>query len=327
MARGDQLSRQWKIIRTLIASKRGKSVQDLANSLACHPRTVYRDLEALQMAGFPIYSEKIDHKSCWSFLDSRHHPIPIPFNITELMALYFSRDVLKILKNTLFHNALESLFQKVKSTLQPEHLRYLRQLEKSLQVGFHPYKKYGELKDLFRQINDAVVNKRHLRIRYYSMGRKKESRRVVAPYKLWFFDGSFYMLGYCRLRDDIRLFALDRIKSYDLLDTTFETPHDFDIEDLLRSSFGAYLGKPVRLVVRFSSKVAGYIQEKIWHQSQVIEQVGDGSILFKADVAAGQEIKFWIMKWGAEALVLEPDSLRREIEAEAAAIVRKYNQG
>jgi predicted DNA-binding transcriptional regulator YafY len=180
---------------------------------------------------------------------------------------------------------------------------------------------------LIRQVNDAVVKKRHIHIRYYSMSRKKDSQRVLAPYKLWFFDGTFYVLGYCRLRNDIRLFALDRIKSFDLMDTTFETPLDFDIDDLLRSSFGAFVGERVKLVVRFSNKVAGYIQEKIWHESQVIEQVGDGSILFKAEVAGGQEIKFWIMKWGADAQVLEPISLRKEIEAEAAAIVRKYREG
>jgi predicted DNA-binding transcriptional regulator YafY len=56
MARGDQLGRQWKIIQTLIYSRRGKSAAELASDLDCHPRTVYRDLEALQIAGFPIYS-------------------------------------------------------------------------------------------------------------------------------------------------------------------------------------------------------------------------------------------------------------------------------
>ena len=63
MARGDQLGRQWKIIRRLIAAKQGKSVRDLATDLDCHPRTVYRDLEALQVAGFPVYNERVGNKS------------------------------------------------------------------------------------------------------------------------------------------------------------------------------------------------------------------------------------------------------------------------
>jgi len=51
MARGDQLGRQWRIIQTLISSRRSKSAAELAEGLKCHPRTVYRDLEALQVAG------------------------------------------------------------------------------------------------------------------------------------------------------------------------------------------------------------------------------------------------------------------------------------
>jgi len=49
MARGDQLGRQWKIIQTLISSRKGKSAADLTQNLECYPRTVYRDLEALQV--------------------------------------------------------------------------------------------------------------------------------------------------------------------------------------------------------------------------------------------------------------------------------------
>lgn len=54
MARGDQLARQWIIFQQLMSAKQGKTVNDLAADVDCHPRTVYRDLEALQVGGFPI---------------------------------------------------------------------------------------------------------------------------------------------------------------------------------------------------------------------------------------------------------------------------------
>ena len=75
MPRGDQLARQWKIIQTLISSRQGKSAADLASEIECHPRTLYRDLEALQVAGFPIYTEKVEGKNLWSLLDTlRENP-------------------------------------------------------------------------------------------------------------------------------------------------------------------------------------------------------------------------------------------------------------
>ena len=157
------------------------------------------------------------------------------------------------------------------------------------------------------------------------MSRKKTSQRVVAPYKLWFFDGTFYMLGFCHLRKDIRLFAVDRIRKMVLTDTTFETPQDFDIENLLRDSFGAFLGEPVQVVIHFSSSAAGYVDEKIWHESQVVERQKDGSLIFKAEIAGTEEIKFWILRWGKDAVVLKPDSLREEIRKEAEGILNNLD--
>ncbi len=58
--RGDQLSRQWRLFQRLARSRFGIGLEDLASDLACTKRTVYRDLDALMYAGFPITSEKRD---------------------------------------------------------------------------------------------------------------------------------------------------------------------------------------------------------------------------------------------------------------------------
>ena len=324
MARGDQLGRQWKIIQTLLSSVKGKSAPEIAEELGCHPRTVYRDLEALQIAGFPLYTKRDSHKSIWSLLDTAKRHIPIPLSLTELMALYFSRDMMKFLKNTVFYDSLESLFQKIKTTLPPEYITYLNRIEKSLEVGAKPYKPYGAHREIIDRVNEAVVQRRHIEIDYYSMSRKKASRRMIAPYKIWFFDGTFYVIGYCRLRKGVRIFALDRIKKLVETDETFEIPESFDFEAFMKSSFGVFQGAPVTVIVRFAADIAGYISEKIWHESQTIESQVDGSIIFTAEVAGTDEIKFWIMNWGSKAEVIAPETLRNEIRSEAEAMITHY---
>jgi len=325
------LGRQWKIIRRLIASNQGKSVRELAAELECHPRTVYRDLEALQVAGFPVYNERVANKSTWSLLESAKHLIPVPFNVTELMALYFSRDMLKALKDTVFYDALESLLLKVKTTLPAEYLQYLAQFEDSLKVGFKAHKNYGPHGKIIDSVNRAVVGRTHVIIQYYAMHRKKMSRRKVAPYKIWYFDGTFYMLAYCLLRKGIRLFAIDRIKSIENTDDIFEMPPDFDADELMQTSFGTFLGEPVEVVIWFSADIAGYIEEKVWHASQEIEEQADGSILFKIEVAGTEEIKFWLLTWGAKARVVRPRALQDEMRQEIANMLTLYkaetNQG
>jgi len=325
MARGDQLGRQWKIIQALMSSRKGKSVSELARELACHTRTVYRDLEALQAAGFPFYTEQAGKQSYWSLMDAAKRKIPIPLDLTELMALYFSRDMMKMLKDTIFYDSLETLFQKIKATLPQEYITYLSRIESSLSVHAKPYKPYGKYREIIERVNDAVLQRRCIRIDYYSMHRKEKVSRTVAPYKIWFFDGSFYMIGYCRLRKDVRIFALDRIRNLETTQETFEIPESFDMAGFMKSSFGVFHGEPVRVKIRFSPDIAGYIAEKIWHDSQTIEPEKNGAILFTAEVAGTDEIKFWILNWGSKAEVLEPESLRDEIRAEARAMLQAYS--
>jgi len=324
MARGDQLGRQWKLIQALSAYRTGKSAAELAQELGCHSRTVYRDLEALQLAGFPLYTDRVDGRSLWSFVDTVKHQIPIPLSLTELMALYFSRDMLKVLKNTVFYDSLETLFQKIKATLPPEYLNYLSRIEKSLKVGLSSYKEYGELTEALNSLNEAVLNGKYIEMIYFTMSRKQETRRKVAPYKIWFFDGTFYLIGHCLLRNSVRLFAIDRIKSLCLTDESFQIPEDFNTEDFMRSSFGTFVGNLTIVKIHFETDIAGYIQERTWHESQEIEPQEDGSIIFKVTVAGTDEIKFWVLNWGAKATVLEPDSLRDEIKSETAVMAAKY---
>jgi predicted DNA-binding transcriptional regulator YafY len=327
MARGDQLARQWKIFQTLVTSRHGKSVRDLAENLDCHRRTVYRDLEALEAAGFPIYTENSNGKNRWFLMDSARNPMPVPFSLPELMALYFGRDTLKVLKGTVFHDSLEDLFQKIEATLPPESKKYLKNVEQSLKVGSMPHKPHPKFDKIIDQIKEAVINKRVIDIVYYTMSRKKETRRKLAPYKLWFLDGTFYLIGHCKWIKEIRIFAVDRIKMLALTDEIFEVPDDFDIEEFMGNSIGAFHGKPEKVSVLFSADIAEYIKEKIWHQSQKLHDNPDGSVLFEANVACTKEFKAWVMRWGAKAIVLEPEELRNEIQTETVEMLAAYANG
>jgi predicted DNA-binding transcriptional regulator YafY len=327
MARGDQLARQWKIFQKLVTSRYGKSVSDLAKDLDCHQRTVYRDLDALEAAGFPIYTETVNGRNLWFLLDSARNPMAVPFSLPELMALYFGSDVLKVLKGTVFYDALESVLKKVKSSIPPESEKYLSQVESLLHTRPGPYKDYSQFKKTIEQINDAVFSGRLIEIVYYTMSRKKSHQRKVAPYRMWFHNGGFYLIGHCKWRDGIRIFAVERIKKIRLTDEKFEVPEEFDVDAFMRSSFGVYHGKPEKVKVLFSADIAEYIKEKIWHQSQKLHDTPDGSVLFEANVACTKEIKAWIMRWGAKAIVLEPEELRDEIRNEAVEMMASYANG
>lgn len=324
MARGDQLARQWTIIQSLLASRAGKRVSELAETLGCHRRTVYRDLEALQNAGFPLYSDQEEGRTQWYLIETARQSIPIPFTITELMALYFSRDWLRGLENTVFHESLESLFQKIKATLPTATDHYLDSFRRAVKVGTQRHKQYGDFRETLDQVNQAIVNQKILRITYFTMSRKRRSRRDLAPYRLWFFDGTFYLIAYCYLRRDVRVFAVDRIRSIDMREETFHRPDERVVDGFMETSFGVFRGQKVCVKICFAPPVAGYIREKTWHSTQKLTRLKNGAVLFEAEVAGTDEIKYWVMQWGAHAEVISPETLRQEIQTEAAALLRLY---
>ena len=181
MARGDQLSRQWKIIQALIASRHGRSVPELAEMVECHMRTVYRDLEALQVAGFPVMTERDGHRMIWSLLDPARHTLPIPLSLPELTALYFGRSLAGVLKGTVFYDALESLFAKIKSLLPADMLELLDRTQESLAVAVAPAKAHAPYRAMIEVVSQAILLRRRLEVVYCAMHGRAETRRRVAP--------------------------------------------------------------------------------------------------------------------------------------------------
>lgn len=107
----------------------------------------------------------------------------------------------------------------------------------------------------------------------------------------------------------------------------FEVPEEFDFEEFMRPNFGVFQGEAVKVQIWFAPDATGYINEKTWHDTQHIVLQKDGSIIFEAEVAGTQEIKFWVMSWGSKAEVLEPQSLREEIRIDAEKLVGYYQKG
>jgi hypothetical protein len=99
------------------------------------------------------------------------------------MALYFGRDMLKVFKDMVFYDSLESLFQKVKTTFPPESIKYLKNVEQTLHLCIKPYKEYGKFKEILNRVNDVAINRKSIEIVYYTMSRRKETRRRIDPFK------------------------------------------------------------------------------------------------------------------------------------------------
>ncbi|MBK7951091.1 MAG: YafY family transcriptional regulator [Deltaproteobacteria bacterium] len=316
--RGDQLARQWLLIQRLAKSRAGVGLDELAEELGCVRRTVYRDLDALMYAGFPVTSEKRDGKAFYRFLD-RFQLGQVPFTPDELLALAFSSDLLKSLEGTVFHDSIESAMAKIKAGLGPDLARYLEQFRSAFRVLPGPHKRYAEYRDAIRTLNEAVLDRRTLSLRYRSGRSGEESVRRIDPYKVWYHGGALYVIGHDHRSGEIRTFAVDRIQGLEETDAVFVPRADFDFDAYTATSFGVVAEPATRVRIRFDRRWAAWIREREWHASQTVSPRIDGGVELVMEVGAGQELTGWILSFGDGARVLEPASLR---EAVTTALTR-----
>jgi predicted DNA-binding transcriptional regulator YafY len=323
--RGDQLARQWRILRLIESSHTGLTVAEIADHEEVSLRTAYRDLEALQDAGFPLYCEKFEQANRWAFVDTFRFRVPQPFSMTELMSLHLYSDLVRVFKGTPFHDSLESLFNKIRATLPPEALVYLSRIQSTFHVGIKPYKEYGRFREILSQVNQAAVDRCCVEIIYRALKSDEETRRKVDPYKVWFFDGTMYLIGFCHLRKDLRMFVLDRIKMLRPTRDKFEPPADFNLDEFMRNSFKVMREDELNTVrIRISPAWARYVGEKIWHESQRAVKLSDGGLELTFQVAGLEEISRWVLSLGPEAYVVEPDELRDMVKENLEKTLKNY---
>jgi len=119
--RGDQISRQWHLLRALAGRPTGAPARELARELVVSVRTVYRDLEILERVGIPLVQERDGRQVCWRLLEPRNVSLGPAFNVDELAALHHARECMRARGNAKQVRFIESLLAKIE-TLVPRRM-------------------------------------------------------------------------------------------------------------------------------------------------------------------------------------------------------------
>lgn len=325
MPRNDQVTRQWHILQRLEASRYGLTleqlVEGLPSDLSRHPRTLRRDLEALEAAGFPLLTERIDGAVRWRLMDGFRNIPALAFSPTELIALLISRRLLKPLEGTQIQAALQSALNKAAAVLPPAGHEYVNQLQAVFSVGLGPHKTYRQHHDTIDRLSQAITQKKTVQIRYFSASRGRMTRREVDPYRLWYASGGLYLVGYCHLRQDVRIFAVERIKAVVLTDHPYQMPLGFDLDAYVQDALTVMRGGPrIEVELLFNKATAAWVRDRLWHPSQQLTRLKDGRLRMVLTVADTRELVGWVLSFGSGVRVVEPESLRMAVTEEAERI-------
>jgi len=326
MPRNDQITRQWHLLRQLESSP-GLSLQDLVEHVPedypKNPRTLRRDLEALQAAGFPLISERRNGQSRWRLIEGFRDIPALGFSATELMALLLGRDLLKPLEGTQIAESLNSALTKASAALPPQGHEYVRSMEQMFSVGLGPHKSYREHRQTVDLISQAIDKRRKAQMRYFSASRDSTGRREVDPYFLRFAGGGLYMIGYCHLRKEVRMFAVERIRAITLTDHPYQMSLDFKVDEYVQDALGIMRsGRRTDIELLFSKKAAVWVKDKTWHSSQESKLLKDGRLKMTLKVVDNEELVGWILSFGGEVRVTQPETLGQKVKEEAKKILR-----
>jgi predicted DNA-binding transcriptional regulator YafY len=321
MPRNAEVIRQWSILRELANRRSGCTIKELSIECDVSTRTIRRDLEALQYAGFPLTEHEADSTGAkrWGLLAEPFRKLSqTGFTLTELSALYFSRSLVECLAGTPFQDDLRSAFDKLVEAIGPQTRRYLDQLPSVLATKPEPQKKRDspQHRTTVARLVEATLFHRKAAITYHSFSSRRVKDYQVEPYRLAYGQGGLYLFAYVPEYGQMRTFAVERIKRLSLLEEHF-SPVRETVDAPFAGSLGINSsGKTERVEIEFSPRVAPYIQERTWHQSQKISVEADGAIVLAMTVCIDWALTSWILSFGPFARVVTPSVLAEQILAE-----------
>lgn len=325
MPRNQEVIRQWKLLHALESSRHGASIDALARELEVTTRTIRRDLAALQEAGFALYDERDENSHVKWRLDGHVlKGVETGFTLSEMCALYLSRNILEAVAGTPFQRDLSNAFERLAKMLSPRMRQFLDRLPTVLVAKAGPRARgAASSPDIVARLLEATLHFRVTTMRYHSVSSSRIKDYEVHPYRLAFAQGGLYLLAYVPEYKAVRTFAVDRIASASLEKQTFTVTQAVG-DDVFANSLGVNTGPAERVEIEFDARVAPYIRARVWHSSQQLEDTRGGGVSVTLDVCHDWGLRSWILSWGPFARVVSPAKLAKDIHADLQAAGNRY---
>lgn len=297
-------SRLFEILYILM-EHRETTAGALAERLEVSVRTIYRDLDTLSAAGIPVYTEK-GHGGGIRLMEQFQLDRTLLGEDEQehIMTALQSLDAVGAGDSSRLLSQLAGLFG--------------RQTVDWLEVDFETWGAGMQEKEYFELCKSAILHRRLLTFQYYNSSGIK-SRRTVEPVRLTFKGGHWYVSGYCRKKQGFRLFRLNRIRELQMEREEFSMRKAAEVCEQKEE-------KPVEMTalkLRFT-EAAGFQVLDFFAEEDIV-RLDDGGFEVKAAFTPGRWLTGFILSFGADARVLEPEWLKVHIKKEAEKIRKLYD--
>ena len=174
--------------------------------------------------------------------------------------------------------------------------------------------------DTLATVEHAVEARRRLHLRYHNPSRDEVSERDVDPMRVLNVDGRWYLEGWCRRVEGVRLFRLDRVVEATELDVAAEVPAGAAPRELVEGLYQPAPEDPLVTIVL--AREARWVADYYPHESA--EEQPDGAVRLDLRVHDDGWLRRLLLRLGGHARVLSPASLGEEVRATARAALAAY---
>ena len=239
----------------------------------------------------------------------------------ELVALVIAEKALEQYRGTQFEKPLLSAIRKIEQSLPDTISLNIADIEQT--ISFRTRAEPILNLEIFDALAKATGSRRQLQLTYRKAGSREKELRLIDPYHLANINGEWYLFAFDHARKDIRTFVPARVSSVKQTGKTFPRPQKFSLEKRLRDSFGVHSGDgKFEVLLRFDLRVADYVREKKWHESQQLRELKNGGVELSLKLSSLVEIERWVLSWGGDVKVLKPRELSDTVREAAKKILQ-----
>ncbi len=295
----------------LLQSGRPFTADQLAEEVAVSRRTLFRDLNMLELAGVPC---RYDVKRRTYTVEPSFFLPSLNLSLEEALAILLVARRFVSRQSLPMYEPAARAATKIESSL-PESVRaYCHGMLQGVTVKMPPLVDAFRAEEVFRTLHTALGVRCKVEIDYDSYFETRPIRTLLWPYQLTFVERAWHVIGHSELHDEVRTFKLDRIVRAKPQQEHYEPDPSFRLDDYLGLAWGLIPeGTIYHVRLRFLPKVAGSVEEIRWHKTQRFTAQPDGSCIFEAQVDGLNEITWWVLGYGDQVVVEEPAELRDRI--------------
>lgn len=323
--RNQEVIRQWQILKDVESSRTGVTIHELAERAGVTTRTIRRDLQALQEAGFALFDEGEEHDTKrWKLDTQPFRTVQEGLAVEDVAALFLSRSIVEALSAWPLADELRIALGKIEGALNPRMREFLSALPQVISTKAAPRAGAGrDLVDVTRRLFDAVRDRREVTMRYFSAASSRAKSYDVHPYRIALAHGGVYLIAWVPQYEEFRTFAVERIERLSVQESTFRRTRELPA-DVFGSSLGVFAAEPERIEVEFTARVSPYVRGRVWHESQHIEELPDGRLRVTLHVSHDWALRSWLLGFGADARAISPASLVTAMRDELAQAAARY---